>query len=148
MSTRETEARLGNAGEGAQTQPGIGDYPYGSAPLSADWSSPHSRRLAALSVIAALVAIGLQLPLQLAAVDDIALRIAFPALLAFVLAFAPRPRTRVGRIARDLTVCGLCLSVFAGNAVPVMLALYPLVLVAAVVIGESRLGATLWGADR
>ena len=41
-------------------------------------------------------------PIRLAEIDDVGLRVLFPAALAFVLAFAPAPGTRVGRIACDL----------------------------------------------
>jgi hypothetical protein len=53
-----------------------------------------------------------------------------------VLAFAPPPRTRVSRIARDLTVAGLVAAVFAGPFIPVMIACFPVVLAIAVIAGE------------
>ena len=85
-------------------------------------------------------------PIKVATADDIALRILVPAILGFVLAFAPPPGTRVGRIAKDLTVLGLALSIFCGDTVPLMIALYPLVLAASVAIGESRFGGLFWSA--
>jgi hypothetical protein len=84
-------------------------------------------------------------PLQLAAADDIALRIALPATLAFVLAFSPRPSTRVGQALKQLTVVGLALAVFAGDYVPLLIALYPLVLAFSVVVGDGQLGRFRWG---
>jgi hypothetical protein len=115
--------------------------------LVPSWGDRHSRRLAGLAVAAALLAVCLRLPIRPDMLDDVTLRIVFPAMLAFVLAFAPRPSTRVGRIAGDLTVLGLCTSLFAGNYVPVLLALYPLLLVAALAIGASRVGTAVWGSD-
>ena len=100
------------------------------------WSNPRSRGLGIVAVASALLAIGVQLPVGIADIDDIALRIVFPASLAFVLAFAPLPSTHVGRIARDLTVLALSGAVWAGSAMPLLLACYPLVLVAAVVLGS------------
>ena len=88
----------------------------------------------------AVLALVLRSPVTLADIDDVTLRILFPAALAFVLAFAPAPGTSVGRIARELTVLGLCLAVFAGNLLPVMLACYPLVLMASVLLDWMRTG--------
>jgi len=109
-------------------------YPLSSAALRPSWASRRSRALAAFAVLACLAALALRAPIRLAEIDDIALRVLFPAALAFVLAFAPAPGTRVGRIARDLTVLGLALAMFGGDRVPVMLACYPLVLMASVAI--------------
>jgi hypothetical protein len=96
--------------------------------------------LAATSIGMAVLALVLRSPVTLADIDDVTLRILFPAALAFVLAFAPAPGTSVGRIARELTVLGLCLAVFAGNLLPVMLACYPLVLMASVLLDWMRTG--------
>jgi len=115
-----------------------GNYPLRSAALRPSWSNRRSQALAAAAVSAGLAALLWRAPLALADLDDIVLRIGLPVALGFVLAFAPLPGTPVGRIARDLTVAGLCASVFAGDRVPVMLACYPLLLVAAVVIGSAR----------
>jgi hypothetical protein len=111
-------------------------YPYGSRPLVPAWGDGKSRVLAACAILAATAATAARWPLALAGVDDWALRILFPALLAFVLAFAPPPRTRVSRIARDLTVAGLAAAVFAGPFIPVMIACFPVVLAIAVIAGE------------
>ena len=100
--------------------------------------------MAALAVVAVIVAVAVQWPIRLVDVDNVMLRIVFPATLAFVLAFAPRPGTRVGRIARELTLLGLCAGMFAGDRLPLMLACYPLVLMAAVVLGENGRTTRIW----
>jgi hypothetical protein len=78
------------------------------------------------------------MPLRLSEIDDLTLKVLFPAGLAFVLAFAPAPATAVGRIARELTVVGLTASMFAGDRMPFMLACYPLVLMVSVLIAWAR----------
>ena len=107
-------------------------YPLPSAALRPSWGNRRSQILALSAVAAGLVALGLAVPIELAEIDDIALRILLPGGLAFVLAFAPMPATAVGRTARDLTVLGLAASMFAGDRVPLMLACYPLVLMVSV----------------
>jgi hypothetical protein len=109
-------------------------YPLPSAALRPSWSNRRSQLLALFAIAACLVALGIRVPIKLAEIDDIALRILLPGGLAFVLAFAPMPATAVGRIARDLTVVGLAAAMFAGDRVPVMLACYPLVLMASVAL--------------
>ena len=113
-------------------------YPLPSSALRPGWTNRRSQVFAAIVVAACVVALGTRMPLRLAELDDVALRILLPAGLAFVLAFAPPPGTFVGRIARDLTVLGLGASMFAGDYVPVMLACYPMVLMASVVIDWVR----------
>ena len=110
-------------------------YPVGSMPLKPTWISRRAQMLAAVPIVAMLGAIALRLPLQLSAIDDVALRVALPASLAFVLAFAPAPSTRTGAIARDLTVLALSAAVFGGDGQPVMLACYPLLLMTSVLLG-------------
>lgn len=112
-------------------------YPLSHAQLRPGWTNRRSQVLAATVVAASLAAVALRTPPKLAEIDDITLKVLFPAGLAFVLAFAPAPATRVGRIARDLTVMGLIASMFAGDRVPLMLACYPLVLMASVVIARA-----------
>lgn len=124
-----------------------GAYPYGRQPLRYAWRDRRNLALAACALLAVAVATGLRWPVALAHVDDWALRVAFPAVLAIVLAFAPRPSTRVGRIAKDLTVLGLAAAIFGGDRVPAMVLMYPLVLAVAVVFGEFRLGTGLWPED-
>ena len=113
-------------------------YPLPDRPLRAAWSDRRSQGLAFVSVAAAVAAIWLRSPVDLAGLDDVVLRVLFPACLAFVLAFAPAPATHVGRIARVLTVLGLAASVFAGDYLPVMLACYPVVLMLSVLLGRER----------
>jgi hypothetical protein len=113
-------------------------YPLPSAALRPSWVNRRSRLLALFAIAACLIAFGLETPIGLAEIDDITLRILFPGGLAFVLAFAPTPATRVGRVARDLTVLGLAAAMFVGDRVPVMLACYPLVLMASVAIDWTR----------
>jgi len=113
-------------------------YPLPSTALQPSLSNRRSQLLAFLAITACLIALRLESPIELAEVDDIALRILFPAGLAFVLAFAPAPATAVGRTARDLTVLGLAASMFAGDRVPVMLACFPLLLMASVAIDWAR----------
>jgi len=113
-------------------------YPLPSVPLRPSWTHRRSQLLAAMTIAACLVGVVGRMPVILADVDNIALRILLPGALGFVLAFAPVPGTPVGRIARELTVLGLCASMFAGNFAPVMLACYPLLLAAAVIVARMR----------
>ena len=96
-------------------------------------------------IVAAVAALATRWPIRVVDIDNVMLRVVLPATLAFVLAFAPRPRSRVGRIARELTVLGLCAGMFAGDRLPLMLACYPLLLMVAVALGESRHATLLWG---
>lgn len=113
-------------------------YPLPSARLLPSWTNRRSQAFAAAVVGTCLIAIVARTPFGLAEVDDLAVRILLPAGLAFVLAFSPVPGTSVGRIARELTVLGLCASMFAGDLVPVLLACYPLILMASVVVAWVR----------
>ena len=113
-------------------------YPLPSSALRPSWGNRRSQILALLAIAACLIALGLEAPIGLAEIDDVTLRILLPAGLAFVLAFAPTPATAVGRTARDLTVLGLAASMFAGDRVPLMLACYPLVLMASVAWDWAR----------
>ena len=119
-------------------------YPYDERPLSFSWGDRKCQLLAVCTVLAAGVATWLQWPVTLARIDDWTLRVAFPAALAIVLAFAPRPSTLVGRIAKDLTVVGIAAAMFGGDLVPAMIVCYPLVLALSVALGETGLGAKLW----
>ena len=121
------------------------EYPVSFRTLQPAWTSRRSAIFAALAVVAALAALATRWPIRLADIDSVTLRVVLPATLAFVLAFAPRPGSRVGRIARELTVLGLCTGMFAGDRLPLMLACYPLLLMTAVVLGESRRATLLWG---
>jgi hypothetical protein len=118
--------------------PLLASYPLRDAALRPAWRNRRSQMLAAASVGAAILAVILRSPFAISEIDDVALRIVFPAALAFVLAFAPTPGTLVGRIAREWTVLGLCLAIFAGDLLPVMLASYPLVLMVSVLIDWAR----------
>ena len=113
-------------------------YPLPSTALRPSWGNRRSQILALVAVAACFAALGLRAPIKLADIDDIALRILLPAGLAFVLAFAPVPATAVGRTARDLTVLCLAAALFAGDRLPVMLACYPLVLMASVALDWAR----------
>jgi hypothetical protein len=113
-------------------------YPLPSTRLQPSWSSRRSQILAFLAILSCLIALALDASLQLDQIDDVALRILLPGGLAFMLAFAPTPATAVGRTARDLTVFCLAASMFAGERMPVMLACYPLVLMASVALDRAR----------
>lgn len=113
-------------------------YPYGSAPLVPVWQNRRSQCLGALSILSALAALYLASPFALSMIDEYVLRILFPAGLAFVLSFTPEAVTRVGRIAKVLTVLGLCASLFSGPYIVVMLGAYPLALLAAVAFGRNE----------
>jgi hypothetical protein len=102
--------------------PRAAECPFSSRALRPTWASRRSRTFAGLAVVAALAAFAAQWPIRLVDVDGITLRVALPATLAFVLSFAPRPASRVGRIARELTVLGLCAGMFAGDRLPMLLA--------------------------
>jgi hypothetical protein len=115
----------------------VNEYPYGERPLAIAWSDRKSQLLVILSVLLCALASWMQWPVALARLDDWALRVLFPALLAIVLALAPRPATRVGRIAKDLTVLTILAAIFGGNRVPLMIACFPLVLAAAVIVGDD-----------
>ena len=82
--------------------------------------------------------------ITLANIDDVALRVIFPAMLAMVLALAPGPSVRLGRIAKDLTVISLIASMFAGDLVPLMVASYPLVLAASAIFSRSFMAQRFW----
>lgn len=122
-------------------------YPLPEAALLPTWRSRRSQCLGALAIMALAVALVLRWPLRLLDIDDILLRHALPATLAFIMAFTPPSSTRVGRIAQDLTVLGLCVAVFAGDWLPLLLACYPILLMIAVVIGEFGLLRRYWARD-
>lgn len=110
-------------------------YPMAVAPMRPRWASRSAQLLAVCPVLMAVLAAASRLPITVGEMDEVALRIGLPAALGFVLAFAPEPATRVGRIARVLTVLGLSVSVFAGDWQPLLLACYPLVLMVSVLTG-------------
>lgn len=120
------------------------DYPYGSGRLVPDWGSAKARRLVLVSLLAAVAATWLAGPVALGTIDDVALRLWLPALLAIVLALAPEPRVRLGRIAKDMTVVSLLVAIAAGDLVPLMVACFPLVLAAAALASRSPLLADWW----
>jgi hypothetical protein len=113
-------------------------YPYGSAPLVPVWQNRTSQCLGALAILSAVAALYLASPFSLSMIDEYVLRILFPAGLAFVLAFTPEAVTRVGRIAKVLTVIGLCAALFSGPYTVAMLGAYPLVLLTAVAFGRNE----------
>lgn len=116
-------------------------YPYPpEARLAPTWSSRRSRIVAVGCILCALAAVLWRGTPTLAAIDDLALRVGLPVMLAFVLGFAPRPATAVGAIAVDLTIAGLLASTFLGDAAPLLLLGYPLLLALAVLLGRSRTG--------
>jgi hypothetical protein len=121
-------------------------YPYRPDPLKVGWTSPRARAWAVVSPVAALVATWIEGPFALATLNSWALHIAFPALLAAVLAAAPRPSTRVGRIAKEMTLAATLVALFGGRWVPVMLACFPVVLAASVALGELGIGTRVWEA--
>jgi hypothetical protein len=116
----------------------LNEYPYGERPLAIAWSDRKSQRQVFFAALLCTLATWMQWPVALARLDDWALRVLFPAMLAIVLALAPRPDTRVGRIAKDLTVLAILMAIFGGNRVPLMIACFPLVLAAAVLFGDER----------
>jgi hypothetical protein len=113
-------------------------YPLPAAALRPSWTHRRSQAFAAIAIAVCLAVIAARMPIRLDEVDDMVLRVLLPAGLAFVLAFSPVPGTSVGRIARELTVLGLAASMFAGDHVPLMVACYPLVLMASVAIAWVR----------
>ncbi|MBX3500910.1 MAG: hypothetical protein KF889_15820 [Alphaproteobacteria bacterium] len=120
-------------------------YPLPESALLPTWRSRRSQGLGAVAVAALVIGLALRWPVLLLDADDILLRHALPATLAFIMAFTPPSSTRVGRIAQDLTVLGLCVAVFAGDWLPLLLACYPVLLMIAVVIGEFGLLRRYWG---
>jgi hypothetical protein len=137
MSGHRQESTAADSDPRAHAEIGVHSYPYGSKPLVPAWHDARSQLLAGCAVLAAAAATVGRWPIVLAAVDDWALRVLFPAMLAFVLAFAPRPRTRVGRIAHGLTVAALIVAIFAGRFVPVMIVCFPVLLAASVLAGDT-----------
>jgi len=123
-------------------------YPLPANALRAQWRDRQSQVLAALAVAACVAALALRAPISLGEIDDIALRVLLPAGLAFVLAFAPTPGTRVGRIARVLTVLGLAGAIFAGDRVPLLIACFPLTLMAAVLLDWTARRLPVRGVSR
>lgn len=119
-------------------------YPLPQAALRPSWRSRRSQLLGAVSIAVLIAALVWHWSLRLADVDEVVLRLILPSTLAFVMAFTPLSSTRVGRIAQDLTVLGLCVAVFAGDALPLLLACYPVLLMIAVAIGEFGLLRRLW----
>jgi hypothetical protein len=107
-------------------------YPYGRDPLVPAWLDGRSQLMGASALVFAACATLQRWPIHLARLDDWALHVAFPAMLAFVLAFAPRPPTRVGRIAKDLTCIGLTGSMFVGEFAPVLIVGFPILLAVSV----------------
>ena len=63
-------------------------YPYGTGRLAPDWGNRRAQALALAAIVAAVLAAVKRSPLALAAADELALGLVFPALLAIVLAFA------------------------------------------------------------
>jgi hypothetical protein len=113
-------------------------YPYGSAPLVPVWRNRKAQALGALAILSAFAALYLAHPLTFSMIDEYVLRILFPAGLAFVLAFTPEAVTRVGKIAKVLTIFGLCASLFSGPYIVAMLGAYPLILLTAVAFGRHE----------
>jgi hypothetical protein len=120
-------------------------YPLPAARLRPTWGSRRSQCLGALAAAFLVLAVALRWPLRLVDIDDVLLRQGLPAALAFIMAFTPPSATRVGRIAQDLTVLGLCVAPFAGDWLPLLLACYPLLLMIAVAVGEFGLLRRYWG---
>ena len=121
-----------------------GHYPYGADRLVPDWSDRKARALALAATLAVSLALLGRSLNALSTIDDFSLRVLFPALLAIVLAFAPRPTVRLGQIAKDLTVIGLIASVFAGDLIALMVASYPLLLAASALLSRVALARRLW----
>lgn len=119
-------------------------YPYGERRLEPAWGDGRAQTYVHAAALAALLAILWRWPLQLADLDDVALRHVFPALLAAVLALAPRPAIRLGRVARDLTVLTLIAATIAGDNVPLMIASFPVVLALAALLSRTALAKRLW----
>lgn len=128
-------------GSGEAAQPG--SYPYGVGRLVPAWRSQKAWAFALAAALAAIVATWLRNPIAHETIDDLVLRVMFPALLAIVLALAPRPASRLGQIAKDFTVVSLIAAIFAGDRAPLMIASFPLVLAASVVCSRSP-AARFW----
>ena len=121
-------------------------YPYATGRLAPDWGNRRAQALALAAIVAAALAAAKRSSLALAAADELALFLVFPMLLAIVLAFAPRPATRLGQIAKDFTVVAMIASIFAGGLVPLMVGGFPLLLAASALFSRTRLAHHLWPA--
>lgn len=119
-------------------------YPYTNKPLQPAWASPKAWGFAGLTTVVLTVTLLLRAPIELAQLDDVVLRNLFPAFLAIVLAFAPRPTNLLGQIAKDLTVISIVLSIFSGDTVVLMVGAFPIVLALAVLLSRSRHAKYIW----
>ncbi len=116
-------------------EPGL-RYPYGGGPLLPAWRSLKGRALAALSLACGLVGSvlshGAGRP-----VNETALLAVMPGLLAFTLAFAPEPRTRLGTMAKDLLCLATAAACLSGPYAHLMLAGVPGLLALAVAMDRA-----------
>ncbi len=122
-------------------------YPYALKPLRPVWADRKARVLGALIAASTMLAVMLHWPRTLQDIDALALTVAFPGALAFVLAFAPRPATRGNRIAKDLVVCWTALGAFAGALLPLMIVAVPVLLALAVFLARTDWARRVWGDD-
>ena len=113
------------------TDRGVLDYPYGASPLMPAWGSVKGRSLASLAV--ACAACGAWLcHLAGRPVNDIALLAMLPGALAFTLAFAPEPVTRLGTMAKDLLCLATAGACLVGPWIHYLIACVPALLACAV----------------
>lgn len=89
-------------------------YPYGASPLLPAWGSHKSWALAGLAVACSSAGAWVG-TLRGWAPNEVALLAVLPGMLAFTLAFAPEPRTRLGTMAKDLLCLGTCAGALAGH---------------------------------
>ena len=119
-------------------------YPFGAAPLKPAITDAKAIGFAIATTMAMAICIWKRAPQELAAFDDLALKVIFPALLAAVLSLAPRPAHRLGQIAKDLTVIALIGAMLIGTAFPVMIASFPLVLAVSALVNRWSKSRLLW----
>ena len=108
-------------------------YSYDDWPLVPQWRQTHGLPLGLFVMACCLAALVTQR--ESASLDVLALQVVFPALLAFVLAFAPRPRERTSALIKDLFVVATALACFAGDLQPLLMVLAPFLLGLGVALG-------------
>jgi hypothetical protein len=122
------------------------NYPYSLAPMRPVWRDRKAQAFGAAILAAMALSLALRWPIRLADMDAVALLVMLPGMLAFVLAFAPRPATLGNRIAKDLVTAWTALAMFSGDLV-LMLVAVPGILALAVLLSWTARAAHLWGAD-
>ncbi|AWN46081.1 hypothetical protein DK419_06965 [Methylobacterium terrae] len=111
-------------------------YPYGPDPLLPAWGSVKARALAVLALLGAGLGGGIGAAAG-APVNEIALLAVLPGILAFTLAFAPEPATRLGTMAKDLLCLGTAAAPLCGTGIHYAVAAVPVLLAVAVVLDRQ-----------